>query len=75
MENSFDYQCIKNFLNTGKVGELLGRYKLDPNMIANMVRKYTEFLQVPQEWETFEPPSVRELMKTVVKPKALSEFE
>jgi hypothetical protein len=75
MENSFDYQCIKIFLNTGKVGELLGRYKLDPNMIANMVRKYTEFLQVPQEWETFDPPSVREFMKIVVNPKTLTEFE
>jgi hypothetical protein len=47
MENSVDYQCIKYFLNTGRVGDLLGSYKHDPNMIANMVRKYTEFLQVP----------------------------
>jgi hypothetical protein len=44
MEDLDDYQHIKNFLNTGKVGELLGSYKLDPNMIVDMVRKYSEFL-------------------------------
>jgi hypothetical protein len=44
-------------------------------MIVDMVRKYSEFLQVPQEWDNFEPPTIQEFMKTVVKPKTLPESE
>jgi hypothetical protein len=43
-------------------------------MIENMVRKYTEFMHVTQEWETFEPPSVQEFINIAMKPKYLLEF-
>jgi hypothetical protein len=68
------HKCIKDFLYSEKMGELSGSYKLDSNTITNIPRKYTEFLQVPQEWETCELQGVHGLMEVTTKTKTPLEF-
>jgi hypothetical protein len=67
VENSVHHKCIKYFLCSEKMGELSGSYKLDSNTITNIGGKYTEFLQVPQEWETCEPQSFHRSMEVIPK--------
>jgi hypothetical protein len=69
VENSVHHKCIKYFLYSEKMGELSGSYKLDSNTITNIAGKYTEFLQVPQEWQTCEPQGVHGLMEVTTKTK------
>jgi hypothetical protein len=51
------------------MGELSESYNLDSSTIKNIARKYTEFLQVPQEWETCEPRSVHRSREVTLKTK------
>jgi hypothetical protein len=50
-----DYECIQTFLKTGKQENLVANFHLDSDVILQIVKKYTEYLQVPKEnWENYE---------------------
>ena len=42
-----DPECVKTFLETGRVEDLIGEFQVDPDVVAQVAKVYTEFLQVP----------------------------
>ena len=70
-----DYTCIEKFLNTGEEDYLIESFSLDHDMIVRIVRAYAEYLQVPQNWDQFEPPDARRFMMAVVGGKLAQEKE
>jgi len=74
-DGPIDYDCIRNFLNTGKEEYLIESFSLDHDMIVRNVKAYAEYLQVPRHWDHFEPPNVRSFMITVVGSKLTQEKE
>jgi hypothetical protein len=42
-----DLEYITRFLNSRKMEDLLGHFNLNPEMIVQMVKAYTRYLQVP----------------------------
>ena len=65
-----NYDCIKKFLKTGMVEDIVADFHLDSDIVLQMIQTYTEHLKVPKEkWERYEPPKKKAQVATMECPQ------
>ena len=49
-----DFDCIKAYLNSGRVNEVSNELYLDPNVVLRFVKSYAEHMELPKKkWECY----------------------
>jgi hypothetical protein len=68
-----ELEYINNFMQSRKVAKLLVNNKLQPKDIIHIVKNYAKHLQLPNDWERYEPYSSNKSSKKISTGKQVEE--